>query len=257
MMPTPRPIAPAILLLIGSLTLTAFARAGEGEGEDEESEMRTIAVSGTGKVSAPPNVAEVSVGVMTQAATASEGLAANNERMAALHAILKNRGVAAKDIQTSQLSVQPQYTQPPPFQPGQPPQRDFVAKIAGYQVQNTVQITARDLNKLGLLLDDIVKAGANQMHGISFRIDEPEALLDVARKGAMADARKKAELMAGEAKVVVGPPIAIRDEAAMPPPQPRAMSLRAASVESAVPIASGEQELRVTVHVVYELKVPQ
>ena len=122
-------------------------------------------------------------------------------------------------------------------------------------------MTARDLTKLGELLDAVVTAGANQMFGISFRIDEPDALLDAARKKAMADARKKAELMAGEAGVVVGFPITIRDEPAPYVPQlhpmmGRAMMAMAAAAPS-VPMAAGEQELSVTVHVVYELKMPK
>ena len=240
--------ASALILLFGSQTVNA---------DDRAPETRTISVSGTGKVSAPPSVADISVGVITQAPTARDSLSANSERMTALQSVLKDRGVAAKDVQTTQLSVQPQYSQPPPFQPGQP-QKEFVPKIVGYQVQNTVQITARDLAKLGTLLDAVVEAGANQIYGISFRIDEPEALLDVARKQAMSDAKKKADLMAGEASVVVGLPISIRDESSpMPPsPMPKMMSMRAAA-SSPVPIAAGEQELSVTVHIVYELKIPK
>lgn len=249
MISSPRLLAPALVLLIGSLPMNAMA--------DDKADTRTISVSGTGKVAAPPNVADISVGVITQAATAREALSANSERMTALQNVLKERGVAAKDIQTTQISVNPQYTQPPPFQPGQT-NREFVPKIVGYQVQNTVQITSRDLAKLGTLLDAVVEAGANQMYGISFRIDEPGSLLDVARKKAMGDAKKRAELMAGEAGVVVGLPISIRDEAAMPPPpQPRMVAFRAAAAPAPVPVAAGEEEMSVTVHIVYELKIPQ
>ena len=88
---------------------------------------------------------------------------------------------------------------------------------------NTVSVTAHDLAKLGELLDAVVTAGANQMHGISFRIDAPDSLLDEARKRAMADARHKADLMAGEAGVVVGPPISIADAVDTSPPPPRPM----------------------------------
>ena len=129
------------------------------------------------------------------------------------------RGVASKDIQFTQISVQAEYSQPTPIRPGQA-QCQLEPNIIGYQVQNMVRITARDLSKLGVLLDATVEVGANQMHGIGFRIDEPDTLLDAARKEAMSDAKRKAELMAGEAGMVVGPPIEIRDESSPYPPSP-------------------------------------
>jgi uncharacterized protein YggE len=219
-------------------------------------ERRTISVSGVGKVSAAPDVAEISVGVVTQAATAREALKANNEAMDALHGALKERGIAAKDIQTSNLSVFPQYSQPAPPQPGQPP-REHQPRIVGYQVNNTVHVTVHEVAKLGTLLDAVVESGANQMHGISFRIGEPERLLEQARKRAMADAKWKAEQLAGEARVVVGPPISIQEsEAALPPPRPMRAAMFAAAPPP-VPVAPGEQELSVSVHVVYELKLPK
>ena len=241
------------LISVALMVLTPMAQA------DDKPEIRTISVSGRGKVSAPPNVADIQIGVVTQGETAKAALSANNERMAALQAILKERGIAAKDIQTTNFSVNPRYSQPPPHNPNQPA-REFTPRIIGYDVANTVSITSRDIPKLGDVLDAVVTAGANQMHGISFRIDEPDALLDVARKKAMADAKKKADLMAGEAGVVVGPPIMITDESA-PRPQPMPMMMargmaRGAAADS-VPIAAGEQELSVTVHVVYELKLPK
>ncbi len=241
-----RSLALAMPLLIGSLTVPASA--------DDKPEMRTISVTGTGRVSAPPTTAEINIGVITQGATAKEALAANTESMTALQGVLKESGVASKDVQTTQLNVSPQYSQPAPFQPGQP-QKEFVPRIVGYQVQNTVSITARDLAKLGTLLDAVVTAGANQMNGITFQIDKPESLLDVARKQAMADAKQKAELMAGEAGVVVGLPISIRDEISAPPAPPMMGRAMMSMAKSPVPIAGGEQELSVNVHIVYELKV--
>jgi uncharacterized protein YggE len=223
-------------------------------------EPRTISVVGTGKLSAAPDIAEISVGVVTSAPTAREALAANNEAMTALHDVLKERGVAPKDIQTTQLSVTPQYSQPQPqpLQPGQQP-REFVPRIVGYQVTNMVQIVARDLTKLGTLLDSVVQAGANQMRGISFSIDKPEKLMDQARKSAIGDARRRAELLAGESGMVVGKPLSIREEGAgPPPPRPMMLGRRAAfAPEAAMPVSAGEQELSLSVHVVYELKSPK
>ncbi len=100
-------------------------------------------------------------------------------------------------------------------------------------------------------------AGANQMHGISFRIEGAESLLNDARKRAMADARAKAELLAGEAGMVVGHPITIREEGTPTASKPMMVGFRAAAMTPNVPVSPGEQELAVSVYVVYELKTPK
>ena len=239
------------------MACVALVFANPGAGADEmKTRLSTISVNGNGKISAVPDLAEINVGVATQAPTAQQALAANSEAMTTLQALLKERGVAAKDVQTTQIQVNPQYSQPRPQRPGQP-QAEFVPRIVAYRVDNSVQVTSRQIAKLGALLDALVQAGANQIHGIQFRVGEPEKLLDEARKRAMADARRKAELLAGEAGVVLGSPVSIQEEGAapMPPPMPyapRMMGMMAA--ESAVPVAAGEQEMNVTVQVIYEMK---
>ncbi len=237
-------LAAAVALFCG----LAIARA-------EEKVRQTISVSGTGKISAVPDIAEIQVGVSTQAPTAQAALAANNESMSRLHAILKEHGVAAKDVQTTRIQVAPQYSQPPRPRPGDA-QTEFIPRVVGYRVDNSVQVTARQIAKLGPLLDALVEAGANQVHGISFRIEHAEKLLDEARRKAMADAKRKAEILAGEAGVVLGPPVTISEggEGPSPPtPQfPRMMGMMAAPAPT--PVAAGEQEVRVAVAVVYELK---
>jgi hypothetical protein len=239
-----------LLLLLAATTMT---RADD----DDKPEKPTISVTGQGKISAAPDVADINIGVVTQGEKAVDALTDNSRQMDSLIKVLKISGVAAKDIQTTNINVSPRYSQPPQPVPGRP-QQEFTPKIVGYDVTNTVTVTSRDLNKLGDLLDAVVTVGANQMHGISFRIDTPEALLDEARKKAMADAKHKADLMAGEAGVVVGPPISITDSGTSPIPPPRPMMGRMMSMAAApVPVSAGEQELSVSVHVVYELKMPK
>jgi len=236
-----------IFLTFGGFTVNA---------DDEKPLLRTISVTGHGKISVPPNIANVSVGVVNQARTAQEALSANNESMTALLKVLEQGGVAARDIQTSMINIQPMYGQQYEGQPIRPPGPQSPPKIVGYQVQNSVRITARDLTKLGTLLDAIVGAGANQVNGISFRIDNPETHLNQARKEAMADAANKANLLAGEAGMVVSLPVSIRDEAdssTFPIPLPVGPGAMAAPA-TVMPVSPGEQELSLTVQVVYELK---
>lgn len=237
--------------LLGCLSLLLLS---PGALDAQETKLeRTIHVSGVGKISAAPDVADITLGVSTDAGTASDALRANSEAMKAVQDVAKGSGVAAKDIQTSNLSVQPRYSQPVP---GVQQRGEFVPRIIGYNVSNNVQITSRDLAKLGELLDAVVSSGANQMNGISFRIEKSEALMDQARKLAVADARRKAELLAGEAGVVLGKPIQISESSdAIPMPYPMMrgeMAMMAAA--PSVPISSGELDLSVSVQVVYELK---
>jgi uncharacterized protein len=247
---------PRPLLIVAACVVVFVVGESESQADKDKDEPPTISVSGTGKISAKPDIAVISMGVLTHGATAREALASNSEAMTALLDTLKQYGVASKDVQTSQIQVNPQYSQPQPGGPGVPRAGgEFIPRIVGYNVANMVQVTARDISKLGVVLDAVVQAGANQIHGISFRIDHPEKLLDEARKRAMADAKHKAELLAGEAGVVVGPPKSIQESGGEEPPRPLQYGMRAAMAAPApVPVAAGEEELAVTVHVVYELQ---
>jgi uncharacterized protein YggE len=239
--------------LIGWLCYALAAVLATAANAEEEKKMNTLSVSGTGTLATVPDIAEIQVGVRTQAPTAQKALEDNSRAMNALQGILKERGVAAKDVQTTQIQVHPQYSQPPQPRPNEV-QSEYVPRIVGYAVDNTVQVTARDVSKLGAMLDALVQAGANQIHGISFRVDRPEKLLDEARRRAMGDAKRKAELLAGEANVVLGSPLTIEEAGSPSPPRPVPFAGRMMMAEAATPVAAGEQEMSVTVRVVYELK---
>jgi uncharacterized protein YggE len=229
--------------------------------DDEKPSFPSIAVMGVGKISARPDFALVEAGVVTQASTAKEAVAANNEAMTRLYAVLKERGVAEKDIRTSQVQISPVYSQPHAVQVGEaPPQTAFVPRVVAYTVENTVRIGSRQIDKVGPLLDAAVQAGANKINGISFRIEHAANLLDEARKRAIADAKHKAELLADEAGMVVGAPWRIEEPGALVSP-PAFGHLgdaeRALGAAPSMPIAQGEQELTFTISIIYELKNPK
>jgi uncharacterized protein YggE len=238
-------------------TITLLANPLVRADESEDRVTPSMSVNGTGKVAAVPDVAEINVGVVTQARTAQEAVAMNAESMTTLHRLLKELGVASKDIETTQFQIAPVYSQPEGpggFTP------DFQRKIVGFQATNMLHITARKIEKLGSLLDALVSAGANQIHSLGFRVENPEKLLDEARRKAMADAKRTADLLAGEAGVVLGPPLKI-SEASRNVPGPwipaRFAGGGPAMMAAPTPIAAGEQELSVTVQVVYQLKQPK
>lgn len=210
-----------------------------------EPSIRTISVSGEGKATTPPDMATIHTGVVTQAETAHDALAVNNVAIKNILTTLAEHKIAAKDIQTSSFDVRPEYRRGPRGQ--QEPE------IVGYRVTNQVRVFVRNLPDLGQVLDALVAAGSNQVSGISFGIDDPTGVLNQARNRAISDARSRAQLYAQAAGVRVGNVISISEQAtAIPRPQfARALAAEAAG---AVPVATGEQEIRATIHMVFAIE---
>ncbi len=204
----------------------------------------TLTVTGVGEATGAPDMATITIGVENQGDTAAAALDANSAQAAALIAAAKARGVADRDIQTSGLSIYPVYDQRTPNSEGAP-------QIAGYAVSNEVRVRLRDMAGLGETLGLLVGAGANQMRGIGFGIEDDTALMDEARKAAMADARRKAEIFAAAAGVKLGPIQSISEggDVTVMPGGPMMRSMAA----EAVPVEAGESAVSVSVRVVWEI----
>lgn len=210
----------------------------------KDDKPRTITVQGNGEANAAPDIARVNVGVVTEAASAGEALATNSDAMARLFKVLDGFKIAERDRQTSGFTVSPRYDRPG---------RDGGApEIAGYRVINQVSIRVRKLNDVGALLDAVVKDGANQIHGIGFTLDDPRSALDQARKNAIADAKRRAELYAKALGVEVGDVLTVTELGSRGPAVELAAPRMAAA--QAVPVAPGEQEFSASVTVVFELE---
>jgi hypothetical protein len=204
---------------------------------------------GQASVSAAPDMAMVQSGVVSDAATAGEAMTANTAAMSAVVARIKDAGIEGRDIQTSGFSVSPRYRRLKDGDDG-----DFRSEIVGYRVSNNVSVRVRDLANLGALLDAMVRDGANQIGGISFIVSDAETLKDKARKAAMADAVRKAELYAEAAGVKLGRVLSINEQD-FGGPRPQMMMARAdMAMEGApAPIEAGETSLQVRVNVTWEL----
>src|SRR5262249_27364054 len=185
-----------------------------------------------------PDAAVIRLGVSSQDKTAREASESNAKQMTAVLAAIKDSGIADRDVQTSRLSLQPQYD---PNKAGPP-------RLTGFQASNQVTVKIRDIDRLPGLVDRAIAAGANEMSGIEFVVSEQSKLLDHARDDAIADAHRKAELYAKAAGAKLGRVVAISEEGSTPPPRPM-QAMRAA----AVPVAPGEQTLRAVVTVSYDL----
>ena len=228
-----------ILLLAAGMSTAAIA---------EESATRSISVSGEGKATAPPDMATINTGVVTQAEKAADALEANNQAMERIMAVLKEFRIAAKDIQTSSFDVRPEYRRSRGPQGPQEPQ------IVGYRVTNQVSVKVRNLPQLGQVLDALINAGSNQVSGVSFGIDDPTGVMNQARNRAVADARSRAALYAQAAGVGVGKVLTISEQVMQVPRPPMMGRAMMAAEAGSVPIATGEQEIRATVHMVFALE---
>lgn len=222
------PISRLPLLLIVAGLAVAPVHAAE----------RLVTVTGEATIAVAPDTAMMRIGVSRQDKTAREASEANARQMTAVLNAIKNAGVGDRDIQTSRLSLQPQYD----------PNKGGTARLTGFQASNQVTVRIRDIDKLPNVLDRAIAAGANEMSGIEFVVSEQSKLLDQARDDAIADARRKAELYAKAAGAKLGHVVSITEEGSAPPPRPM-QAMRA----GAVPIAPGEQTLRAMVTVSYEL----
>jgi uncharacterized protein YggE len=210
----------------------------------------SVAVNGKGEVVTAPDTAFVNAGVTTTAATARDALNANTKSMADLIATLKTAGVDAKDIQTSDFSVNPQYVYPDKDADGNTPP----PRITGYQVQNGVNVEVRKLVDLGGILDKIVTVGANTINGVSFSVDDTSKLLEEARKAAFADAKSKAQTYADAADVSLGNILSISEEQSQDAPQPHMFKAMAMAAPAPVPVEAGQLTYDVDVSVSWELK---
>lgn len=205
-----------------------------------------ISVSGEGSVAATPDMATVTVGVSTQEREAADALAANNRAMAALTGVLDKYDIAERDRRSSGFSINPHYER-----------RDGgsgALTVTGYMVSNQMTIRYRDIDRIGELLDAIVKSGGNSIGSLSFGNTDEADLRDEARQLAVVNAMHKASLYAAAAGGKVGRIVSI-SEAGAPQPRPE---LRAAGAmmmaADSVPIAAGENEFRAVVNVVYEFE---
>lgn len=202
-------------------------------------EVATLTAEGTGAVAAAPDILVVTIGVTTRGATPSEALAANSADMQNVIDAILTAGVAEADVTTSGFSIDPVYAEMRPVE-------DQTPRIVAYSVSNQVTVRIRDINASGDILDKVVTAGANQINGIRFDIANPQPLQDEATVAAIADAQRRAQLMADAAGVRLVRVLTVSTYANA---QPQYDMVRA----MAVPIVAGEQTITATATLVFEI----
>lgn len=207
----------------------------------------TLTVTGQGTVNVEPDTAAVSFGVTTEDETLATAQSEATATMTAILAAVSDAGVAERDVQTVDYSVSILY--------------DYdddgnVSRILGYQVSNTVNVTVRQLDALGGILDAVVAEGANNVYGVSFFVNDTKAAASQARVAAMEDAMAKANDIAAAAGLRVSRVVSINEESTAPPTPVDfyAAADVAESAPASVPVQAGTTDIIATVYVVFELE---
>jgi len=235
--------------ILAALAIGAAALPGKASAQQTPTVTQTIAgtrldISASGEVTRVPDLAIISAGVVTRSAGASGAIQQAAARMARVREALRQAGIADRDIQTSNISLNPEYI----YANNQPP------KLNGYTASNQVSVRFRDIASAGAILDALVKEGANQINGPNLTIDKPEAALDEARAKAVATGRARAELYARSLGMRIVRVVSISESGGYspPPPMPVMMVERAQAADSK--IDPGEQKLQVNLAMTFELQ---
>lgn len=233
--------ATAVFAVAGSLfaALPASAQAAP----EATPRAPRIVVTGMGTTKATPDVAYLSLGVITTGKRAQEASQANAAAADKIMAALKKSGIAEKDIQTSNYSIQPVYRN-----------NDFSKGIEGYQVSNVVRATVRKLATLGNVIDAGLDAGANNVQGVSFGLEERDAAEDKALVAAVREAKRKADVMAKAAGVRILGVLEISTVyEGRPIPMMAGFGGEAAMAKVATPISPGELDVTANVTMVFSI----
>jgi uncharacterized protein YggE len=234
-----------IALAAALLTSAAAAAPAYADTADAAFRATTLNLSASGESKVTPDLATITLGVQTDGPTAAGALSANAAQMIKVVAALKKAGIADRDIQTSNLNVNPQYV----YVQNEPP------KLNGYQASNQVTIQVRDLARLGQTVDATVSAGATNVGGISFGLQDPKAAEDAARLDAIKALQAKADLYARATGYKIVRMVNLGEGGGYtpsPPPMPMYAMAKREMADSS-PVSAGELKVRIDVSATYEL----
>ena len=234
-----------------ALVVTAIGLSGCSQGSTIErtilsNQQEGIWVSGTGEVSGVPDIVTFRLGIEAQEKSVADAQTQAAEAMNKVMAALTASGVAEKDIQTQYFSIR---------RVTRWDREKEQEVVVGYRVTNRVTAKIRDVEKAGTIIDAVAEAGGDltRVDSIGFSIDDPTAYYEEARKEAVADAKAKAEELAGRAGVKLGKPTYISEGTRVTSPVPRAVVVYEEAVGAPTPISPGEMEISLTIQVAYAI----
>jgi uncharacterized protein YggE len=243
----------SLFLLAETLSVaTSFGRSGVPATD-------TITVQGVGQATVAPDVARISFSVQNTATTVADAQAATTRQANAAIDYVKGQGIAEKDVKTLSYNISPQYSYPNPCAPGMLcPTYSGTPKITGYQVSETIQVTMRDLTKVGAMLGGLGKLEVQNVNGPDFALDDSTAGYSAARADAIDKAKTQAKLLAGQLGVHLGKIVNFSESSggyAMPMMYAKdsaVMSVGAAAPTPSVP--TGENTYSASVSITYEIR---
>ena len=222
-------------LVAGVAALAGVGRPGAAHGSNAPT-GRVIVVTGTGTASAVPNEATFSFGVQTDGATARDAQAANAERMSRVIAALRGFGIAKADLQTTDVSVSPEWSSD--------------GTVRGYTAHNSVQVKVHRVARAGHVVDVAVGAGATESSGPTFSRADRELVYETALRNAVTQARSKAKALAAEAGVELAGVVRVSEQSS----QPQVIQAYAATLaRTPTPVEPGKQDTQATVTVTFAL----
>lgn len=238
----------AFVAILGAFVLVTTART-----LDTATTTNTVSFSGEGKVTAKPDIALVDLSIVTDAKTSKVAQDDNSKKSTKLIDFLKSQNINEKDIKTTSYNIQPQYSYPnsPYDKVTERPQ------IIGYQVNQTIEVTIRDLGKVDAILDGVVTTGVNQVYGLRFSIENPEKLKEEAREKAIKDAEAKASTLEGQLGIRLGRIINFSESGnGYVPPYyyDKVMNLESRAGGDVPSVQIGENEILVNVSITYQIK---
>ncbi|HOQ08012.1 MAG TPA: SIMPL domain-containing protein [Clostridiales bacterium] len=237
----------AVILLAAAVIFVAaigiFANA-PAEAAEEKAEKKTINVSGQSKVTASPDFATISLGVVTEDKDAKAAQKANAGSMEKVIGSIKALGIADEDIQTSNYSISPVYSYN---------KETGESMITGYTVNNTVNVTVRDLSKVGSVIDAAAESGVNTSSSIRFGLSNYEDYYNEALKNAVLAADRKAKTIADALGVKLKGAVTVNESGGYSPLLNYAVyDMKAEGVGASTPIQAGQLEITAYVNIVYE-----
>ena len=228
-----RILSPLLLSVFLTLPLSAAVLADAVAG--------TITVTGSATVNVVPDLATISLGVTTNGATAAAAMAANSTALSAVIGRLKAAGIADRDMQTSNLSLNPNWVSNA---------SGSANEIQGYIASNMLTVQVKAMDTTGAVLDAAIADGANTLNALTFGLQNQRPQEDEARKAAVADALARAKLLSEASGAKLGAILSISEDSGMQPgPQPMYRMADAA----AVPVAAGEVGVTASVTIVFQI----
>src|SRR3990167_9105013 len=228
--------------------LAVFLLASTNQVLNTAATTNTVSFSGEGRVVAKPDIAKVQLSIVTEALTSKAAQDENSKKSKTVTDYLKKQNIEDKDIKTTGYNIYPQYKYP---QFGGQPQ------ITDYQVNQSIEIKIRDLDKVSNILDGLVSAGANQVNDLSFEIDNPDALKAEARAKAIADAKKKANELKSQVGISLGKIVNFSENTGgypVPIYMKAEFDSRGGMGGGGPSVPTGENEITVNVTITYQIK---